>query len=78
MHNLQSSFKKLGHVKTDLPHIDFSKKLPNTPTRDSYRNLPKYMTSYGERNNAKFSNEKSLAEIASENWQFYDAPTTFR
>ena len=75
--NLMASYDNLGHVHTNLPFVELSKGLPTESARLSYRALPRSMIYNANRNAVNRSNEKSLADVDSENWKFYEPESAF-
>ena len=76
--DLEASFKRLGHVKSPGRIVDMAKALSNEPKRQIYNSLPRFMANNTYRNAINFSSEKSLADVVSENWAFYEPPSSFK
>ena len=72
------SFSKLGHVKSPGKVVDMSNSMPTEPKRQSYSSLPRFMANNTYRNGINFTSEKSLADVISENWAFYEPPSSFK
>ena len=66
--DLSACYKRLGHVKSPGKQVDYGKGVPSTPKRAAYRSLPRFMTNNTNRNGVIHASEKSLAEVASEQW----------
>jgi len=76
--DLSASWNNLGHAKTPGRNVDMKKGLTSDPKREPYQSLPSFMTYLGNRNGAAVVSEKSLADIGSEAWQFYEPPSSFK
>lgn len=46
--------------------------------RQLYQALPRFMVNSSTRNGTTVASEKSLADVASENWKFYDPPSSLK
>jgi len=58
-------------------NIDYAKGVPSTPKRKAYRSLPRFMLNNPNRNGVNYTSGKSLADVQSEQWQFYEPPSSF-
>ena len=56
----------------------YAKMQPQTAVREEYDPLPSFMIRQASKNGVNMITEKTLAGTNSEQWEFYDAPTTFK
>ena len=75
---MSASYRSLGHVKTPGRQVNYGKGLPSEPAREAYRSLPRFMANRTDRTGVSFVSEKTLADVASEDWQFYEPPSSFK
>ena len=76
--DLSACYQKLGHVKKPGQLVNYDNDYPNQPDREAYKSLPRFMSNNQNRNGAQFVSEKTLADVASEDWEFYEPPSSFK
>ena len=76
--DLSACYKRLGHVKSPGRQVDYGKGVQPTPKYKAYRSLPRFMTNNANRNGVNYTSEKSLADVGSEQWRFYEPPSSFK
>ena len=65
-------------MKKPANSLNYKKMLPRTALREDYESLPSFMVRQNTKNGVKMISEKALADVESEKWKFYEAPTTFK
>ena len=77
-YDVMKSYEALGHVAKLGNTMCYGKMMSRKAQREEYDGLPSFMIRQATRNGVQMISEKTLSEVESEKWKFYDPPTSFK
>jgi len=68
----------LGHVISPGKQVNYDRGVPNGPSKKCYNAMPRFMANNSGRNAVNDISAKTLADVSSENWVFFEPESSFK